>query len=504
MKEFLTAKKRHYLIFALTLAVFAGLAAASNLTYRPEVDEGMFASPALNLATEGHFGTTVLDTEGTSLTRIEQRTYWVMPLFLLNAAAFFKTLGVSLFSMRLVSTFWGIILLISWYFIILKLSKNKTTALLGTGLIAASYMVIVTASMARMDMMSASLGFAGIAVYLVLRKKNFSRAVLFSQTLVMLAGLTHTNGIMAFFGLAFLTVYFDLRQIRLTHIFLAVVPYLVGGTGFGIWAFQDIEAFRDQFADNASMSGRLSGFSAPLQGFIGEFTQRYPHAFGLLANTGGHSGPIYLKSLILIGYIAGVFGLIFTRELRRNQKYFALLILAGIYFASLSILDGQKQTYYLIHIIPIYVACLAIFINQAWEKSSKPFQKLILLGGVFLFVSLQIGGIALRIKQNTKGRLYQPTINYLKENAAENDLIMGKSDLGFGLGFPENFVDDGRFGYRSGKRPKFIICDSQVENSFKDSEFHFPEFYEYFPKLLEDEYEVVYENEGYRVFSRIE
>ncbi|MGI8669914.1 MAG: hypothetical protein ACR2J3_08750 [Aridibacter sp.] len=502
MKDFSISHKQQTAIFVLIILIFISFAVASSLTYRPEVDEGMFASPAMNLAAEGYMGTTVLDTSGTNLTRIEQRTYWVMPLFLVNAAAFFKVFGASLFAMWLVSTFWGIILLISFYFITLKLSKNKNTALLSMGLVACSYMVIATASLARMDIMSASLGFAGIAVYLSFREKDFSKAIFFSQTLVMLSGLTHSNGIMAFVGLAFLTLYYDFRRIKIKHIFLAAIPYIIGGIGFGIWVLQDYQAFKDQFIDNAKMGGRLAGFTAPLEGFIKEFTERYPHAVGLGATTGGHSGPIYLKSLILIGYIVGVLGLIFTKELRQNLNYFALLILVGIYFAGLTILDGQKETYYLIHIIPLYVACFAIWLNWAWNNYSNSLMRLGLIGGVFIFIMLQIGGIGLRIKQNTYGRLYKPTIAYLKENSTEKDLIMGKSDLGFELGFPKNFIDDGEFAYSSGKRPKFIIYDSQVESSWQDSKVSFPEFYVYFPKLLKEEYKVAYENEGYKVYVR--
>ncbi|MBA2736159.1 MAG: hypothetical protein H0U50_05130 [Pyrinomonadaceae bacterium] len=62
-----------------------------------------------------------------------------------------------------------------------------------------------------MDMMSASLGFIGIAAFLLLRERNLTLAVLLSQTFVVLSGLTHPNGIIAFFGLLFLTFYFDFR-----------------------------------------------------------------------------------------------------------------------------------------------------------------------------------------------------------------------------------------------------------------------------------------------------
>ncbi len=124
MKDFSISHKQQTAIFVLIILIFISFAVASSLTYRPEVDEGMFASPAMNLAAEGYMGTTVLDTSGTNLTRIEQRTYWVMPLFLVNAA-FFKVFGASLFTMRLVSKFWGIILLILFILLLSNFQKTK-------------------------------------------------------------------------------------------------------------------------------------------------------------------------------------------------------------------------------------------------------------------------------------------------------------------------------------------------------------------------------------------
>ena len=481
-------------------AIFLTLATGSALTNRPQIDEGMFASPALNLARDGFFGTTVLETQDSSLTRIEERTYWVMPLFLLNAAASFKILGFGLFTMRLVSILMGLILIIAGYLIALKLSENKNIAMLGAALLACDYMVLDTASQARPDMMCAALGLSAIAAFLVWREKNFSLAVLLSQTLVVLAGLTHPNGILAFFALAFLTLYFDFRQVKLKHLGIALIPYLVGGAAFGLYVLQDPQAFKDQFIDNALMGGRMSGFSSPFSGFIREFTERYPHAFGLQANSGGHSGPIFLKSLILIGYALGVLGVLFTKELRQNRNYRALLILTAIYFVWMALMDGQKQTYYVIQILPFYLIMLAIWLNYLWRKNFLP-RPLIALGLSGLLL-LGIGGMSLRIKQNTYGNFYKPMIAFLKQNSTENDLIMGGAELGFGLGFPKNHIADGRFGLNTGKRPKFIMYDSAVENSFADSKIHFPEFYEYFPRLLNEEYRVAYENDAFKIYAR--
>lgn len=493
-------KRLFSILAAVVVAVFLLLAAGSALTTRPESDEGEFASPALNLVTEGHFGTTVFEKDEKSLTRIEQRTYWVMPLFLLNAAASFKVLGFSLFAMRLVSIFWGLVLISTWYFIFLKFSGNRLNALLCFVLIACNYVVLATASMARGDTMCAALGFAAFAVYLWTRERNLLLAIFLSETLVTAAGLTHPNGIMAFFGLLFLILYFDFRSIGWRHVAVASIPYLVGGSAFGWWVLQDLQAFRDQFIGNAAMSGRMGGFTSPLGGFVKEFTVRYPRAFGLLENSAGHSGPIYLKSLILVGYAVGLFGVIFTKELRRDRNLRPLLILAAIYFVVMSLLDGQKLSAYLIYIVPFYSAILSIWLYHIWEKRRIPLALLIL--GVSGFLLLQTGGVALRIKQNTYGNYYLPAVEYLNENAADNQLIMGSAELRFALKPTANHIADARFAFYTGKRPDYIVYDPGIEDSWKESKVFFPEFYEYFPRLLREEYRIVYENTAFKIYVR--
>jgi 4-amino-4-deoxy-L-arabinose transferase-like glycosyltransferase len=498
MQNFNSKNRLHSIVAVIAVSIFFALTIASSLTHRPQIDEGMFASPAYNLASEGYLGTTVLETEKSPLTRIEQRTYWVMPLYLLNTAASFKILGFSLFSMRFVNILWGFGLLLAWYFIILKLTDNKNTAILCLILLACDYTVLDTSAAGRMDMMSASLGFIGIAAFLLLRERNLTLAVLLSQTFVAASGLTHPNGVLAFSGLAFLTFYFEFARLRLVHLAVALIPYLIGGTAFGNWVLQDYTAFKDQFIDNALMSGRMKGVSSPWSSFIREFTEKYPHAFGLAANSGGHSGPIYLKSLILLGYVVGVFGVLFTKSLRRN--YLALLITAAIYFVVMALIDGQKQTPYLIHIVPFYTALLAIYIIWLWEKRIIPVP--ILAAGLCFFLALQTGGMALRIKQNTYGNFYQPTVDYLKINARENDVIMASADFGFGLNFPDNLLSDGRFAYYTHKRPRYIVYDDQVKTSWEESKMFFPEFYDYLPRLLQEEYKIVYENAAFKIYEK--
>ena len=143
---------------------------------------------------------------------------------------------------------------------------------------------------------------------------------------------------------------------------------------------------------------------------------------------------------------------------------------------------------------------LAIWINFLWRKSFVP--RSVIALGVCGLLLLGIGGMSLRIKLNTYGNFYKPTISFLKENSTDNDLIMGGAELGFGLDFPKNHIADGLFGFKTGKRPKFIMYDSGVENSWQDSKIYNLEFYEYLPRLLNEEYRIAYEDDAFKIYQR--
>ncbi len=92
--------------------------------------------------------------------------------------------------MRALSLFWGLVALASWYLILKALSGQTSVALLGAGLLASDFYFTASSATARMDMMSASLGFAGLAAYLSLRRRSTGlaatahrkgRAILFNR-----------------------------------------------------------------------------------------------------------------------------------------------------------------------------------------------------------------------------------------------------------------------------------------------------------------------------------
>src|SRR4051812_7501184 len=87
---------------AIISATLLGLLIAAFCSYHklPWSDEGWFSSPAYNLAKHGTFGSTVIEPATSGLTRIQQRTYWVAPLYLLGQAAWYLVFPPSIFLTR--------------------------------------------------------------------------------------------------------------------------------------------------------------------------------------------------------------------------------------------------------------------------------------------------------------------------------------------------------------------------------------------------------------------
>ena len=245
----LNLPKSHLVAGLLVLAVYLTLAWATALTERPGTDEGYFANPAFNLMSKGSFTTTVLETAGTSFQGMDRHTYWVMPLQPLVLAGWYKVLGFGVFSTRALSIFFGLVALVAWFIIVRSLFNQVFLAFLVVALLSCDYIFIVCAASGRMDMMSAALGFAGLAIYLLLRESRLTLAVLLGNALVVASGLTHPMGLLPLLGLIFLAIYFDRKRIGLKHIAVAVVPYAVGGIGWGLYILQDPQASKPQHGE---------------------------------------------------------------------------------------------------------------------------------------------------------------------------------------------------------------------------------------------------------------
>jgi len=509
-------------LLAVPMAVFVLMALGNAFTHIPWCDEGAIAGPAFNLITHGRMASTILEptahtfvrrsnngSGAVSPARLDQHAYWMPPLDFIAQAGWYEVFGFSVFSMRALSIAWGLVALASWVWIVEALSKDQTLGLVTLCFLAVDGTLITTASDGRMDMMSAALGFAALASYLKLRERNLSAGIVASQALAVASGLTHPlGGCLAFIALLVLTLYMDRERLRPRHIFLAMIPYVVGAVGWGLYILQDPRDFLTQFNSNAFARFQRSYFT-PWGIIWREIKVRYLSAFGLGS---GSAGLARLKIFVLAAYVVGTLGAICSKDVRRQKGLRMLLILAGIYLVGLMVVDSSKKDHYLIYgVAPLCVAW-SLWIYRSWMNRSLP-RPLIILA-VSGFACLQIGRTLQRIAENQYRKTYAPAVAFLKSNVPKGSFVMGGCELGFGLGFDADLSDDPTLGYYTGKKPDFIAfrtsssgyrCDDwdlSEEATFRGSGKDESKVYQHVTKMLTQDYQKLYSDGFYQVYSR--
>ena len=491
-----------YLIFVIGIAIiYISLAAAAAWTKSPWCDEAWFASPAFNLSTREFMGTTILEPSGTWLEGIDKYTYWIPPMYILAQTVWYEFFGFSLLSMRMMSVAFGLTALFSWFIFLKAISGEVKVALLGFALIAFDYCFIMTASVGRMDMMSAALSSAAFAAFMYLREKNFTRAIFVSSILTAINVFTHPTGVLAFVGLIFLVLYFDWKRVKWWHFAVAAIPFLIGAGLWGIYILKAPSLFLSQFGGNVNginRTERLAGIYSLWASFKNEFTVRYLEFYGFGSDA---SGPARLKLFILLAYVAGIIAAVLTPGIRNHKGYRGLLLLTLLYFSMLLLLDGHKQVMYLVHIIPMFAAILAV--SAHWYFAHRIISRRLLSIFIFGLILLQLGGVFYIIKQNDYRKNYHPAIEFLESYPdIKSHLIMGSGELGFGLEFPDNLIDDWRLGFHSGKKPDLIVVGKQYEGMFHGLRTSEPEVYKHVTELLNQEYRQIYDHGSIKIFRR--
>ncbi len=482
------------------LLVFIALAVLCAHTNLPWSDEAWFASPALNLITKGNFGTSVLDPTASfrtnNLTGIHEHTYWIVPLFPLAEAAWFRAIGYGLMQVRYLSILWGLVALWAWHRMLKILTGDERIAVLAMGLMAVDFTFVWTSSVGRMDMMCAALGGAGLTAFLALRERNFSLAVLVSQSLIVAAGLSHPMAAGYACGLLALTFYCDWKRIRPVHVLVAAAPYAAGAIGWGLYILKAPHDFMLQFGGNAAERGLP--LNDPMAIIHSQVMVRFFYMFGMAPDTRGFS---HIKILILAAYVAGVLGVLVNREILRQRSTRALLLVSGVTLLVMIGLDREAQHQYLIHFVLWMISLTAVAGVSWWDRRALP--RWALVAGLLVVVLVQLATTGRRVSQRAYSTIYLATTNYLKAHAQGKGVIMGSAELAFQLGYADNLVDDPRLGFRSGGRPNFIVIDkNRYAEWIPQYEQREPETYRYIRGMMDGEFHEVLENDGYRVYAR--
>ena len=481
----------------LLFILLAVLCAHANL---PGTDEAWFASPAWNLIAHGSFHTSVLDPTAAfrknNLTGIDRHTYWIVPLYPLVQSAWDRVVGFGLMQVRYFSAVWGLVALWAWYRILMIVTGDRRVATLALLLMAVDFTFVLAASWGRMDMMAAALGSAGFAAYLSLREKHLGRAILVSQACVAAAGMSHPQALGYFAGLAALTLYRDWRRIRLPHVMVACVPYLLGAAAWGLYILQAPHDFLLQFGGNAADRGLPLSHPAAL--LYSQFVKRFWHMFGMAPDTRGLS---HIKVLILVVYAAGLLCALGNREIRCHAGYRTLLATGAVTLLGMMAIDNEAQSFYLVHFVFWLIAFTAISAVWCWDRRSVPRWALAAL--LVLVLAVQFATIGRRVSQRAYSTIYLTTTDYLKLHAKPQDIVMGSAELAFELGFDGSLVDDPRLGYRSGKRPDFIVIDqNRYAEWIPQYQQREPQTYSYIRDMMARDFHQVLNNTGYKVYAR--
>ena len=475
------------------------------LTRGPWYDEGFVVNPSYALITTGHPGVSILDDNGpflpfprrVSMKGIREHLYLEMPLHMVFLAAWFKLLGFGLVRARLFTISCGLAVLFTLYSIVRRLTTDATVAFAAFALTALDYGFVLRTSEVRMDTLSAAFGFGALAVYLTLRERNFSQAVLWSHTCVAASAFTHPNGgMLAFAGLAFLTLYLDHQHIQFRHVAIAVSPYLIAVACWGLYISRDVNAFKSQFVVNSIQGGRLETFNAPWGNLRSEIVERYLATLGGL----GESGFRRFKLIIPVCYFAGLAAVSSVSTLRRRKGYFILLGLTFIYFFVLAFTDGRKSQCYTVHVIPLFVTLLAASLVWLWRKGRA--YRGAAAAVVVLLCATHLGGIFYQVHADTYRKSYLPTIHFLQTHTTPTQTIIGPGILGLALGYPPNLTDDFRLGYLSGETPDWIVVNDFYESWFRVLRKVEPDAYQFATNRLDHQYAPVYHHGGFIVYRK--
>jgi len=485
---------------AAIVGAYLVLAIASAALKAPWWDEAWFASPAWNLAAHGRMGTDVL-VPGGWRQGIEQRTYWVMPLYLVTLAGWFKIFGFGLLRMRLLSVLAGLLALVSWYVVMLRVTGDRRVAFLAFALIAVGHASITLASEGRMDMMAAALSVAALAAYLTLRERNLAGATLAGHSLAAAAMLTHPNGVLGLAGLLLLAAAYDRSRLTLRLAAIAIAPYVVASLAWAGYIMQDPHNFKRQFFGNVEERG--TGFDNLYVAIRGEAWRYFgfyafgPHwaetRFNMLLRP-WHDWPLFVPGV----YIAAVIACASVRELRGRPGIAALLALAALGAIWLTVIDTHKRYYYLVYVMPAYTALAAVVAVWAWDHVTHA-RRLI----AAVLTALLATNVALDLRQmgsTPQWTGYEDVVRYIRAHSPGTLRVIGGAELAFELGFGHGLVDDNTLGYWSRSRPDWIVIGLRYKGHMLDPAE--PAAIRKYREHRLSEYRPVLDTRFYRLYAR--
>jgi 4-amino-4-deoxy-L-arabinose transferase-like glycosyltransferase len=490
----LTARQR--IALAAIVLIYLLLSVATVLTARPETDESVYANPGYNLAYNGHSGTNLYQLGEFAPVSMASRTYWQPPLYFVITAIWYKLVGFSLTTTRLLSVLSGLVVILSWYVFSRRLMRSDSAAVVVATIVSVDYYLLMASGRGRMDLLCTAFGSAALAFYMTLRENRPVVAVFGSHALAALSFLVHPCGLAYAAVLCIVTLWLDRQRIGFGWIITAGAAYTVCFTPWILFILQDVQAWREQMDRILYLTERMfqpENFSSNrfIRYLQQEIVFRYIGPYGLAP---GASLAGRFKAMVLLVYLTAVVGLLLLPRFRtnRNLRLFPLMFLAA--FLIIAEASPSKFYYYLPHTSTIMAASAALFL---WYLPLP--RKLV--GGMLLLVAvLQVAGIAAGIRQNALARSYKPAIDAIVRNSRPGALVMGSGELWFPLANQRTVLHDPALGDQSGLRPEVFVMDPYYRGRHSADRTSDPARFQHIENLI-GQSSMVYADDYYQVYK---
>ena len=172
-----------------------------------------------------------------------------------------------------------------------------------------------------------------------------------------------------------------------------------------------------------------------------------------------------------------------------------MLSLFVLWFVYLAVFDGQKAYYYILHFVPLYATLLAVFLS--WLLLERKVNWAPVLLPVVLIVTVQLGGLAYRVRLNSYQNSYAPAVQYLHNKTGHSQLINANIAFLFGLNFPDNLVDDSHLAHLA----DFFVVDTEIAERLRNSRTGNPATYRHVTGLLENCYRKIYDLNSIQIYQ---
>ena len=491
---------RQCILPALAVVLCLSLSLLLAYTKAPWCDEGWFVNPAYDLALHGRMGSSVLEPTGHFLNAylrgVQERTYIFMPVHLVALAGWIRAFGFSALKVRAYSACWSALALAALFFVLRKLFCDPRVAQLAVLFTAVDFIFLCSTADGRPEAIANCMAISAVAAYLYFRERSMAKAVLASQFFAAAGVFAHPNVFLMVFALAVLAFYLDRARMKFRYALFAAAPYAIFGLLWSFYILQKPSDFVTQFFPQAGFSGRWTGIFRP-DIAIGTEIVRHLAAYYFSCPSSGVMK--WWMAAIPFLYLPALFWFLRSRRrLERTERGFLIFTLALL--CGMTFLNGFKQFFYLIYIVPLYDAVLAAWLLNLWSRSREG-----RLAGALIataFVVLQLSISVQHIRADEYHRDFVPTVRELARDRAEGKSIVGTAALGFGLGY-QGFRDDGRMGMYSGLEPDVLVVDRSYRAFVRQFAKTEPPVFEHIVRSLSTEYRLASQHGSFWIFERV-